>query len=84
MRNVGDKIKRRVRQEHSYVESWSFIILSTFCCCFKETACYLKRAKRNEYYGEAMKRLSIETDIVQMIELLRQSSFLNRLQFMRH
>ena len=78
-KSISDSIKRRERHNHSYMESWAYFVLTKMCCCFKDTGCFKRRAERDTFYQEAMKRLSVETDIVQMIEQLRLSQFLTRL-----
>ena len=47
-------------------------------------ACYKRRQKRHEVHENAKERLSTETDIVQIVELLRQSLFLTRIALKRH
>ena len=60
------------------------IWLTRLCCCFKDTGCFKRRTERNSVYQESIKRLSVETDIVQMIEQLRLSRFLTRISFASH
>ena len=67
----------RTTYAYSY---WSFLkasCLVPYCCCCCKSACQ-KRLDRLKLHEQSVDRMNVETDIVGIIQALRQSAFYNR------
>ena len=76
----------RGRYFYNYSSYFPAYVLREYCCCscLRKTKCYRKRVKKLERHEAAMDKLGKEVDIVQMLKVLRISSFLSKTVLKRH